>query len=148
MTDKEKIIEIIAKNETYNGRSLSFDYYLIQPDDLINALIENNIGDVTEWKKKVEQATAREKFEETERKYANNRENECRKRIKIIEQERDEWKKRAEVVEKALKKFSAYIQCSHCPFNDNCKIEHISHYSNCFYEYLHQAEKELQEERE
>ena len=54
---------------------------------------------------------------------------------------------RAEVAEKALKKFAAYTQCFHCPFSDNCKIEQITHYSNCFDEYLQQAEKELSEER-
>ena len=39
MVDREKIIEIIKKNGTYNGRSLSFDYYVIQPDELADALI-------------------------------------------------------------------------------------------------------------
>ena len=33
MKDREKIAEIIKKNGTYNGRSLSFDYYVVQPDD-------------------------------------------------------------------------------------------------------------------
>lgn len=46
MTDREKIIEIIKKNGTYNGKSLSFDYYVVQPDDLADALIENDIGDI------------------------------------------------------------------------------------------------------
>ena len=52
MTDKEKIAEIIKKNGTYNGRSLSFDYYVVQPDDLATALIENDIGDIIEWKRR------------------------------------------------------------------------------------------------
>lgn len=47
MTDREKIIKIIEKNGTYNGRSLSFDYYVIQPDDLADALIAAGIGDTT-----------------------------------------------------------------------------------------------------
>lgn len=46
MTEREKIIEIIKRNGTYNGRSLSFDYYVIQPDDLADALIAAGIGDV------------------------------------------------------------------------------------------------------
>ena len=50
MTDREKIAEIIKKNGTYNGRSLSFDYYVVQPDDLAAALIANGYGDVSEWK--------------------------------------------------------------------------------------------------
>lgn len=56
MTDREKIIEIIAKEGVYNGRSLSFDYYVVQPDDLANALIEAGIGDVIEYKHKAEVA--------------------------------------------------------------------------------------------
>ena len=39
MNDREKIIEIIKRNGTYNGRSLSFDYYVVQTDDLADALI-------------------------------------------------------------------------------------------------------------
>ena len=49
MTDREKIAEIIKKNGTYNGRSLSFDYYVIQPDDLADALIAAGIGDISKW---------------------------------------------------------------------------------------------------
>lgn len=45
MTDREKIIEIIKRNGTYNGRSLSFDYYVVQLDDLADALIAAGIGD-------------------------------------------------------------------------------------------------------
>ena len=56
MTDKEKIAEIIKKNGTYNGRSLSFDYYVVQPDDLATALIENGIGDIIGWKRRAEVA--------------------------------------------------------------------------------------------
>lgn len=47
MTDREKIIKIIKKNGTYNGRSLSFDYYVVQLDDLADALIAAGIGDTT-----------------------------------------------------------------------------------------------------
>lgn len=39
MTEREKIVKIIEKNGTYNGRSLSFDYYVVKPDDLADALI-------------------------------------------------------------------------------------------------------------
>lgn len=56
MTDREKIIEIIKRNGTYNGRSLSFDYYVIQPDDLADALIAEGYGNVAEWKRRAEVA--------------------------------------------------------------------------------------------
>lgn len=44
MKDREKIAEIIKKNGTYNGRSLSFDYYVVKPDDLADALIAAGIA--------------------------------------------------------------------------------------------------------
>ena len=56
MKYREKIAEIIKKNGTYNGRSLSFDYYVIQPDDLAKALIAAGIGEVSEWKRRAEVA--------------------------------------------------------------------------------------------
>lgn len=56
MTEREKIIEIIKRNGTYNGRSLSFDYYVIQPDDLADALIAAGIGDISEEKHRTEVA--------------------------------------------------------------------------------------------
>ena len=56
MTEREKIIEIIKRNGTYNGRSLSFDYYVIQPDDLADALIAAGIGGVKETKHRAEVA--------------------------------------------------------------------------------------------
>lgn len=55
MTDREKIIKIIEKNGVYNGRSLSFDYYVIQPDDLADALIKNGYGNVAERKQAVKE---------------------------------------------------------------------------------------------
>lgn len=56
MTDREKIIEIIKKNGTYNGESLSFDYYVIQDEDFADALIKAGFGDVEEWKRKAKRA--------------------------------------------------------------------------------------------
>lgn len=56
MTDKEQITKIIAKNGVYNGKSLSFDYYVIQPEELADALIKAGYGDVKEWKRRAEVA--------------------------------------------------------------------------------------------
>lgn len=47
MTEQEKIIEIIKKNGTYNGRSMSFDYYVVRADDLAECLINEGIRDIT-----------------------------------------------------------------------------------------------------
>ena len=73
MNDREKIIEIIKRNGTYNGRSLSFDYYVVQTDDLADALIAAGIGDVKELQldKKAYEAASnhyRILFEEAERR--------------------------------------------------------------------------------
>ena len=56
MSDREKIIEIIKKKGTYNGKSLSFDYYVIQDEDFADALIAAGFGDVEEWKRRAEKA--------------------------------------------------------------------------------------------
>lgn len=56
MTDREKIIKIIKKNGTFNGGILSFDYYVVQPEILADALIANGIRDVSEWKRRAEVA--------------------------------------------------------------------------------------------
>ena len=59
MKYREKIAEIIKRNGTYNGRSLSFDYYVVQPDDLADALIAAGIGDVGETKEKLKKINER-----------------------------------------------------------------------------------------
>lgn len=101
MTEREKIIKIIEKNGTYNGRSFSFDYYVVQPDDIADALIAANIGDVTEWKEKV--ACAKRILQiptlpngTTDLSYFEYK----GERIQDIARQRDEYKHRAEVAEK------------------------------------------------
>lgn len=58
---------------------------------------------------------------------------------------------RAEVAEKALKRFAPVISCLGCPFRYACdedlEIRHINNYFGCVQKYLEQAEKELSEER-
>ena len=100
MTDREKIIKIIEKNGTYNGRSFSFDYYVIQPDDLADALIAAGIGEVTEWKEKVECAKRILQIPTlpngtTDLSYFEYK----GERIQDIARQRDEYKHCAEVAE-------------------------------------------------
>lgn len=100
MTDREKIIKIIEKNGTYNGRSLSFDYYVIQPDDLADALTAAGFGDVTEWKEQVECAKRILQIPTlpngtTDLSYFEYK----GERIQDIARQRDEYKHRAEVYE-------------------------------------------------
>lgn len=105
MTDREKIIKIIEKNGTYNGRSFSFDYYVVQPDDIADALIAAGIGDVTEWKEKVECA---KRILQIPTLPNGTTDLSCfeykGERIQDIARQRDEWKERAERMHKeALK---------------------------------------------
>lgn len=103
MTEREKIVKIIEKNGTYNGRSLSFDYYVVKPDDLADALIAANIGDVTEWKEKVECAKRILQIPTlpngtTDLSYFEYK----GERIQDIVRQRDEYKHSAEVAERAF----------------------------------------------
>ena len=104
MKDREKIAEIIKKNGTYNGRSLSFDYYVIQPDDIADALTAAGFGDVTEWKEQVECAKRILQIPTlpngtTDLSYFEYK----GERIQDIARQRDEYKHRAEVAERAGK---------------------------------------------
>ena len=62
-----------------------------------------------------------------------------------------EAEQRAEVAERALKRFAENISCEDCPFFSDCssleKMKDSVHSNYCFAEYLRQAEKELAEER-
>lgn len=100
MTNREKIIKIIEKKGTYNGRSFSFDYYVIQPEDLADALLAANIGDVKEWKEKVECAKRILQIPAlpngtTDLSYFEYK----GERIQDIARQRDEYKHRVEVAE-------------------------------------------------
>lgn len=70
--------------------------------------------------------------------------------VEQIVKEREEYKHRAEVAERALQKFAEYITCEDCPFFSDCaspeKMGYPIHSYHCFSEYLKQAEKELAEE--
>ena len=130
MTDREKIIKIIEKNGTYNGRSLSFDYYVIQPDDLADALTAAGFGDVTEWKEQVECAKRILQIPTlpngtTDLSYFEYK----GERIQDIARQRDEYKHRAEVAERAGKIAASKV------------------FDYTYEEAVAQAEKELAEEK-
>ncbi len=63
-----------------------------------------------------------------------------------------ETEHRAEVAERALKRFAENISCEDCPFFSDCssleKMKDSVHPNYCFAEYLRQAEKELAKEVE
>ena len=108
MTDREKIIEIIDKWASraviakINGASV---YDQNNAAELAHALIAANIGDVTEWKEKVECAKRILQFPTlpngtTDLSYFEYK----GERIQDIARERDEYKHRAEAAEERLKK--------------------------------------------
>ena len=106
-----------------------------------DALIAVGIGDVSELKKHRVQIMK----DGTIQQFYSGKE------VEQIVKERDEYKHRAEVTERALQKFAEYITCYDCPFFSDCdsseKMEDLIHSNYCFAEYLRQAEKELAEER-
>lgn len=143
MTDREKIIKIIEKNGTYNGRSFSFDYYVIQPDDIADALIAAGIGDVTEWKEKVECAKRILQMPslpdgKTYLAYFEYK----GERIQDIARQRDEYKHRAEVAERALRKAVSVLDAEYRAFGVNRENKTEQRIKN----FIEQAELEIEEE--
>lgn len=59
MTEKEKLIEIIKQNGTYNGRSMGVDYYVVDANWIAELIIKNGFGDVSEWKDKYQKEKSR-----------------------------------------------------------------------------------------
>ena len=148
MTEREKIIKIIAPYVSSYG----------EDEAIADALIEAVIGDVSELKKH-RVVVEKSLIPEDDNAYVlpnipptvkqlYSREGE---EVEQIVKEREEYKHRAKVVERALQKFAKNIMCVECPFFSDCvspeKMEYPIHSNNCFAEYLRQTEKELAEER-
>lgn len=69
--------------------------------------------------------------------------------VEQIVKEREEYKHRAEVAERALKEFAGYVGCERCPYGYQCElpcVDSSNDYRACFETYVKQAEKELAEE--
>lgn len=140
MIDREKIVKIIEKNGTYNGRSLSFDYYVIQPDDLAKALIAAGIGDIAEWKAEAEYWEKICKFGSDEHHTTIKN---AVEHARHLMQERDEYKHRAEVAERALEKIATYcaIEDFDCFSLTSVAIE--ARAKELYNGWVQQAEREL-----
>lgn len=122
MTEREKMIKVLRDNIEYELRDYPNEHYVgvtFNYGDIVDALIAANIGDVTEWKEKVECAkrilqiptlpngtTDLSYFEykgERIQDIARQRD-EYKHRAEVAEKECDEWKERAERMHKeALK---------------------------------------------
>ena len=134
---KKKIVEIIQSVDFYDGLLYRYCIDIATADKLADALIAAGIGDLKEHRifagkdGSIKQLYSGEEVEQ-------------------IVNERDEYKHRAEVAERALKRFAENIICEDCPFFSDCssleKMKDSVHPNYCFAEYLRQAEKELAEE--
>ena len=155
---KQKIVKVLK--ETINWTT---DYsipigivYKSELDEIADALIAAGIGDVSELKKHrvvVEKSLIPEddnayvlpNIPPTVKQLYSGEE------VEQIVKEREEYKHRAQVAERALQKFAEYITCEDCPFFSDCasseKMGYPIHSYHCFSEYLKQAEKELAEEK-
>ena len=153
MTDKEKIVKIIDINGVYNGKSLSFDYYVVQPDDLADALIKAGYGDVKEWKRRAEKAerdvkewkdragkhrvftlpdgTIKQTYSNEEVEEIVRQRDEYKHRAEVAEKERDEYRKSTRIAVRALEIIKRNI---------------IRYCAADFPNILQQAEREIAEE--
>lgn len=124
MTEREKMIEVIAPYVSAYG----------EDEAIADALIAANIGDVTEWKEKVECAKRILQIPSLPDGKTNLAYFEYNgERIQDIARQRDEYKHRAEVVEKAF-----LILWNECK-------EKLGWNIDCTMWYAKQAEKELVE---
>lgn len=136
MTEREKMIEVIAPYVSAYG----------DDEAIADALIATGIGDVTEWKEKVECAKRILQIPTlpngtTDLSYFEYK----GERIQDIARQRDEYKHRAEVAERALKNKCKNV-CSACGIHQatNCKGKEFCQ-QEAFKRSLEQAEKELAE---
>lgn len=146
MTEREKIIEILKqtsdiwKEEEHHGYIVSVDL-----GKIADALIEAGIGDVAEWKEKVECAKRRIlqiptlPNGTTDLSYFEYK----GERIQDIVRQRNEYKRRAEVAEKDLERHKRALYHACKASGAVLTKELVRARVDCF---LRQAEKELAEE--
>lgn len=149
MTEREKMIKVLRDNIEYELRDYPNEHYVgvtFNYGDIADALIAAGIGDVTEWKEKVECAKRILQIPTlpngtTDLSYFEYK----GERIQDIARQRDEYKRRAEIAERALENivdqyWCAERGCNECEEKQGCRKGICSRY-------IQQAEKELQEEK-
>ena len=150
MTEREKIVEVLRDNIEYELRDYPNDNYVevaFNYEAMADALIAANIGDVTEWKEKVECAKRILQIPtlpdgKTDLSYFEYK----GERIQDIARQRDEYKHRAEVA------FRALLDCIKDSKPAHCSIAVCSKWTRCGDDacvetrkamFIEQAEKEL-----
>lgn len=150
---KKKIKEILRKRMTELLGSCRTDEIplaeegveaiLFYADEFADALIAAGIGDVSEYKEKLKlhRVFVRKDGGDVKVLYGN-------KEVDEIVKEREEYKHRAEVTERALCNALNDDSCYFCNKKSPCECEHRDWGSKeCITVLLRQAEKELAEER-
>ena len=129
MDEREKIIEIIAPFVSAYGAD----------EAIADALIAAGIGDVTAWKERAEKHRVQVLPDGTIKQLYGDEE------VEDIARQRDEYKHRAEVAERALRKYIRKVSCSRCPYAMSCDIfppTPKNDYIECFDEVLRLEEEE------
>lgn len=137
MTEREKIIKVIdewankaVKANKFDGASV---YNPHNAAELADALIAAGIGDVTEWKEKAKKHRVQVLPDGTIKQLYSDEE------VEDIARQRDEYKHRAEVAERALENACVVILSS----RNGDQPRRLRAYYKA---YLEAAEKELAEE--
>lgn len=141
MTEKEKMIEAINSVQIYGIMSNAFGGDLpVTNEMLADALIEAGIGDVTEWKERAKKHRVRVLPDGTIKQLYSAEE------VEDIDRQREEYKHRAEVAERALRSLAQlcakgakyYLQ------SDKAVKERER---ELYDEWINNAEKEISEEK-
>lgn len=146
MTEREKIVEVLRDNIEYDLRDYPDDNYVgvtFNYGAIADALTAAGIGDVTEWKEKVECAKRILQIPtlpngKTDLSYFEYK----GERIQDIARQRDEYKHRAEVAERAL--LTACVNLIKDE-EDNVNMELLARV--VYTKFLRKAEKELAGEK-
>lgn len=142
---KDKIILAVKKAIENNAEAVYCDYNIIEIhyDDIADALIAANIGDVTAHEAETEYWKTICKIESDEHHTAIKN---AAEHARHLMQERDEYKHRAEAADRALENiikqyWCAERGCNECEEKQGC-IEGICS------RYIQQAEREIEEEKQ
>lgn len=137
MTEREKIVEIVLDNEITGIKLRNITGGMSTANAIADALIAANIGDVTEWKERAEKHRFMALPDGRIKQLYSDKE------VEQIVKERDEYKHRAEVAERAFDNtIKAFHETLSALFPDT-KVDLDEWKKNN----LANAEKELAEEK-
>lgn len=142
MTDREKIIETL--------RASGYGYFITHKKanadealaDTADALIANGIGDVSEWKDRAKKHRVQILPDGAIKQLYSDEE------VEQIVKDRDEWKRRAEAAERAVREYAVQVGCRRCPFYGRCGIAcptAMDDYKECYEAALRVSAREIEE---